>query len=425
VAHPVGLSTAAGRMSERELIAFLALTMSLTALGVDLLLPAFPALRAELGLPPGSTAVSGFITAYFVGLALGQVTIGPLSDRFGRRPMLATGMIIYLVGAVLAALSTTLPMLLAARLVWGIGAAGGRVLTLAIVRDRLAGAAMARTMSLISAVFIIVPVVAPSLGAFALRFVTWHQLIALNVVAALAMMLWWRRFEEPLPPERRRSLRPRDLAATAALVLRHPVTAPLVVAQAVLFGGFSSYLATSEIVFGRVFEREAAFPLIFGGIAAVLGVAALANGRLVARVGLRDMLRATMALYLVGSGLLLTLAWFTAGVPPLAAYLTVLVIVLSSHAMLIPNMTARAMEPMGHVAGTASAIVGSVLIGAGALLGSVFDRMFDDTVLPLAIAFVASGAVVALLLGVSERGATRGEPADPGVPRPRRTPERP
>jgi MFS transporter, DHA1 family, multidrug resistance protein len=390
-------------LSEPALVVLLALTMSLTALGIDLLLPAFPALRDELGLDPGSTAISGFVTAYFVGLAVGQLTLGPLSDRYGRKPLLVVGLVVYMLGAVLSSLAPTLTTLFVARFIWGVGAAGGRVLSLAIVRDRFSGTRMARTMSSIMAVFIVVPMLAPSLGALALRFVTWHELVALNVVAALGILVALRRLDETLPVGARRSLKVAELGTAVMRIVRHPRSGPLVLAQAVLFGGFSSYLATSEIVYSEVFGRAEAFPVLFGGMALVMGLASVANGRIVERYGLTAMLRASVGFYGVSSAVLLGVVWSTGGRPPLWLYLVVLAGVLCSHAMTIPNMTSSAMDPMGDIAGMASAITGAVLIGGGAMIGSVLDRRYDGTVLPLSVAFFVSAVIVALLVRASER----------------------
>jgi len=389
-------------MRANELVAFLAMAIALSALGIDLLLPAFPQIRAEFGLPPGSTQVSGFITTYFVGLAVGQLLIGPLADRFGRRPLLQVGMAVYVVGATLAMVAPSFGLLLLARFVWGVGAAGGRVLSMAIVRDRFVGAAMARTMSLIMAVFIIVPVVAPAIGVLMLRFFTWDQLIGLNVLAATIMLIWSVRLEETLSVEQRRTLRPRELGRAASQVMRDRRSGPLIIAQAVLFGSFVSYLSTSEVVYSEVFDQAALFPLLFGGMALAMGVASLVNSRVVERVGLRRVLRLDLTGYLFGAVSLVLIALVTEGRPPLLAYLLMLAVLLCNHAMIIPNMNARAMEPMGHIAGLASAINGTVLVGGGALLGAAFDRAFDGTILPLSVALLGTGIVAVLLLRVSE-----------------------
>jgi MFS transporter, DHA1 family, multidrug resistance protein len=390
-------------MHGRELIGFLAMAMALTALGIDLLLPAFPELRAEFGLEPGSTVVSGFITAYFVGLAGGQLLFGPLADRFGRRPLLRAGIVLYAIGAGLAIAAPSFTLLLVARFLWGVGAAAGRVLTIAIVRDRFVGAAMARTMSLIMAVFIIVPVIAPTIGALLLRVLAWDQLVLLNVGAAMLVLLWTVRLEETLPVEGRHSLRLHAIGSATVRVVRDPVTGPLVVAQAVLFGGFASYLSTSEIVYREVFDREALFPLLFGGMALLMGMASLINGRIVERLGLVRMLRFDLVGYLLGAAALLALALVTDGRPPLLAYLAVLGLLLASHAMIIPNISARAMEPMGDIAGVASAVNGAALIGGGALIGAGIDRAYDGTIRPLAGALVLGGLFVAWLLARSAR----------------------
>lgn len=393
-------------MQGRELIVFLAMTMALSALGIDLLLPAFPAIRLEFGLDSGSTLVSRFITAYFVGLAGGQLLIGPLADRFGRRVLLRFGIVLYTVGAALTIVAPSFTLLLVARFVWGLGAATGRVLTVAIVRDRFVGATMARTVSVIMAVFITVPVVAPALGSVLLRTFAWDQLVLLNLAAAALMLVWSLRLDETLPAEGRRLLRAGELWRATSRVLRHRASGPLVLAQAVLFAGFSSYLSTSEVVYGEVFGREDLFPVLFGGMALLMGVASLVNSRVVERIGLGRMLRIDLTGYLVGAVALVALALATAGRPPLVVYLPVLALLLGNHAVLIPNLNARAMEPMGDIAGTASAINGSVLIGLGALIGSVFDRAYDGTVLPLASALLGTGIAASLLVWRSGDGVS-------------------
>ena len=396
---------------------FLALQMSLTALGIDLLLPAFPGMRADLGLEPGSTAVSGVITAFFIGLALGQVVLGTISDTVGRRPVLIVGIGLYVAGAVLSILAPSLTTLLAARFLWGIGAAGGRVLSIAIVRDRFVGSAMARTYSLVMAFFVIVPVIAPSLGAVVLRVVGWRELIGLNLVVALvALWLVVRRYEETLPPAARRPLRFGLVLTAVRRIATDPRSGPPVLAQAILFGAFASYLGTAEVVIGEVFGRPGAFPLVFGAIALVAGLGSLANGRLVERVGIPRMLTGALGGLVVGATALVALAVVFDGRPPMALWIAALMLVVFNHATLIPNLSTRAMEPMGDIAGVASAVVGSVLIGGGALLGSAYDRAYDGTVLPLSLAFLGGGLAVAVLVAASARAAARRDGAAPAAP---------
>ena len=400
-------------------MAFLALQMSLTALGIDLLLPAFPDMRADLGLAPGSTEISGIVTTFFVGLALGQIVLGVVSDTVGRRPVLVVGIALYVVGAVLSVLAPSLPALLAARFLWGLGAAGGRVLAIAIVRDRFVGGAMARTYSLVMAFFVVVPIVAPTVGALVLRVVGWRELIGLNVaVAGVALWLVLRRYEETLPPAARRPLRFGLVLTAVRRIATDPRSGPPVLAQAVLFGAFASYLGTAEVVIGDVFGRPAAFPLVFGAIAVVAGLGSLANGRLVERVGIPRMLTGALAGLIIGATALVVLGAVSDGRPPMVLWIAALMFVVFNHATLIPNLSTRAMAPMGDIAGVASAVIGSVLIGGGALLGSVYDRAYDGTVTPLSLAFLGGGLVVAGLVAASARAAARrdGDGSPPGPP---------
>jgi DHA1 family bicyclomycin/chloramphenicol resistance-like MFS transporter len=410
--------------TRRGLVAFLALQMSLTALGIDLLLPAFPGMRADLGLTAGSTEVSGVITAFFIGLALGQVLLGTVSDSVGRRPVLVVGIGLYVAGAVLSILAPTLPALLAARFVWGFGAAGGRVLAIAIVRDRFVGGAMARTYSLVMAFFVVVPVIAPTLGALVLRVVGWRELIGLNVaVAGVALWLVVRRYQETLAPSARRPLRFGLVLTAVRRIATDPRSGPPVLAQAILFGAFASYLGTAEVVIGDVFGRPSAFPLVFGAIALVAGLGSLVNGRLVERVGIPRMLTGGLTGLVVGATALVVLSLTSGGGPPMALWIAALMVVVFNHATLIPNLSTRAMEPMGDIAGIASAVVGSVLIGGGAVLGSFYDRAYDGTVTPLSLAFLGGGLAVAVLVAASARAAARRDatpsvtpPVTPGGP---------
>ncbi|MDQ3709931.1 MAG: MFS transporter [Actinomycetota bacterium] len=285
-----GSATRLGKqLGRREFTALLALSMALSALGIDLMLPAFPAMRRDLGLAADSTAVAGLVTAYFLGLALGQLGYGPLADRYGRRATLYLGYGVYAVGALAATLSPTLPLLLASRFVWGLGAAGPRVVTLAVIRDTFEGEQMSRAMSFIMAVFIVVPVFAPTLGAAVATAVSWRWLFAGCAFAAVVMGVWAVRLPETLRPEHRRPLRFGSVLRGARVVVSDRRTVGYTLAMASLYGVFASYLGGAEIIFGDTFGQAANFPLLFGGLAAVMGAAMLANARMVVRVGTRQL----------------------------------------------------------------------------------------------------------------------------------------
>ncbi|MFP5578197.1 MAG: MFS transporter [Acidimicrobiia bacterium] len=393
-------STAEGR----ELIALLAMATALTALGIDLMLPAFDEIRADFDLGAGSTAVTGLVTAYFVGLGVGTVFYGPLADHKGRRWTMRLGLAIYLAGALLAAVAPTLPMVLVARFLWGMGAAGPRVVALAIVRDRFEGDAMSRTMSSLMAVFLLVPVVAPTLGAVLLEVAPWRWLFVLCAASAILVALWTQRLPETLATEHRiPDLRFHRVKAAAGLVVSSRTAVAYTAATVALYGVFTSYLGSSEAIVGQALGREDQFPLIFGALAGSMGVAALLNGRIVSRFGTASMVRGALSVYVVTTVVLLGLSVATDGRPGLWTFLPVMALLLASHAQLLPNLNTLAMAPMASVAGTASSVIGAAQLTIGALLGGLLDRFFDGTILPLSIGFAIAAACTVATVTVARR----------------------
>lgn len=390
-----------------ELTALLAMSMALGALGIDAMLPAFADIRSSLGLPEGATAVTGLVTTYFLGLAVGTLVYGPLSDRFGRRPALYAGFAIYALGAAAATMAGTLPLLLAARFVWGVGAAGPRVVTLAVVRDRYSGEQMSRVMSFILAVFILVPIVAPTFGAAIVAVASWRWIFGACLLGAVAVAAWSLRLPETLHEEHRRDLRVGPQVRAVREVVSNRETVAYGLGMTVLYGAFTSYIGSAELIFGSTFDQRAAFPVIFGGLAAVMGVAMATNGRIVERVGTRRLAHVVMAGYVAVSAGLVAIATATGGRPPLWLWLVGMAAMLASHALLIPNFSSLAMQPMGRIAGTASSIVGAVQLAGGALLGAVIDQAFDGTVRPLAVGFLIGGLVTLGLLLWGEGGRLR------------------
>lgn len=393
-----------GPLGRVEFTSLLAFSMALAALGIDLMLPAFGAIRADLGLDAESTAVAGLVTTYFLGLAIGQLAYGPLADRYGRRSALFLGYAVYALGALATAVSSSLELLLISRFVWGLGAAGPRVVTLAVVRDSFEGEQMARTMSFVFAVFIIVPVVSPTVGAALVAVASWRWVFGFCVLAVLAMALWGLRLPETLRDDYRIPLRFGRIAQATRLVVSNRQTVAYTLAMTALYGVFASYLGSAELIFGAALRRADAFPLLFGIVAAVMGCAMLANASIVERVGTRRLAHMVLIVYVVMAIGLVALAVVTAGRPPLVAFMVGLAAMLSGHALLIPNFNTIAMAPMAAVAGTASSVTGAVQVAVGALLGAVLDRAFDGTVLPISLGFLGYGVVALALVLWAERG---------------------
>ena len=367
--------------------------MAITAVGVDAVLPAFPDIRDSLGLAEGATSVTALITVYLMGSSLGLLPAGVLSDRFGRRAVMWGGLVLYVIGAVGSVFAPTLATMIAARFVWGLGSAGPRVAAMAMVRDAYEGDQMARMMSFVMAIFILVPTFAPALSTGVLAIGPW-QLIFWGcaglafVVAAMVI-----RLPETLPVESRRSLAAREVIGSCRAVLSTPGTGWYLVSLTALFGVFMAYLSSSEVIIDQVFDLEAWFPLVFGGIALVMGASMVLNGRIVERVGLHRILYVSFLASLATTAALLVVSIVTSGSPPFALFVVMLAAVLFVQQMLIPNMNSAAMQPLGHVAGTGTAILGMVSGVLGAVIGEVINRQFNGGVTPLAIGFLVSAVI--------------------------------
>lgn len=372
--------------------------MALTALAIDLMLPAFDEIRESFDLGEGSSETARIVTVFFLGMAIGQLFYGPLADRFGRKKTLYASVAVYALGAFGSALSPSFGLVLVSRFVWGVGAAGARVVAIAIVRDRFEGVAMAKAMSQIMAVFVIVPIAAPALGAAVIAIAPWRATFWLCGVAGLMLAVWSLRLRETLDPVNRRDLHPKSIASGYLEVSRTPVTFGYTVATIFIQAVFTSYIASIELIVAEIYDRDAQFPYIFGAVALFFGAGALINGRVVERLGINTVVRRAL-LALVP--LLSLLAFITAvadGRPNFWLFMPVMGISLSMFMFLMPNLNSAAMEPVGHIAGSASALTGAVRIAGGAIIGGLFAEAVDTTVTPLVIGSVTMTAVAAVCI---------------------------
>jgi DHA1 family bicyclomycin/chloramphenicol resistance-like MFS transporter len=303
-------------------------------------------------------------------------------------------------------------MVLISRFVWGVGAAAPRVVAISVVRDSYRGEAMARTMSIIMSIFVLVPVVAPSLGSLILSFASWRWVFGACAIAAGSLAVWTMRLPETLKPKNRLPLNFNSIVSAGKTVVTNRQTMGYTLAMTSLFGVFMSYLASSELIISEVFQRAEQFPYIFGGLAAVMGAAMLVNAAIVSRVGLDRLVRIILTGYVAGSAAMVGLALTTNGAPNLWIYLFGLAAMLSMHALLIPNLNTMAMNPMGKVAGTAAALIGTISTALGAGLGAIIDRLFDGTVLPFTLGLFVCGVVAAGFIVWVERG----RPVEPDTP---------
>lgn len=395
-------------MGRKELIALISAIMAFTAMGIDLMLSVFDEMRVDFELGENSTQTTRIVTTYFFGLAVGQLFYGPLADRFGRKATLYTGATVYVLGSIGAALASSFEMLLVARFVWGLGAAGTRVVASAIIRDRFEGAAMASALSNVMAVFILVPVVAPSIGAGIAAVLPWRSLFWFCALFACVVVAWSFRMRETLDPANRRSLKPKDVATGYLQVVRTKVTFGYTVATIFIQGCFTTYLASSELVIGNVFDREAQFPLIFGVVAILFGISSIINGRIVERLGIDGVVNRTF----VGLGTLLVLliavTVLSSGKPNFWLFMPLLGLVLASFMFLMPNLNSAAMLPLGAIAGAGSALTGAVRVAGGAVLGGFLSEQIDTSVTPLVFGFTVMVACSAGTVWLVRRGGVRG-----------------
>jgi DHA1 family bicyclomycin/chloramphenicol resistance-like MFS transporter len=405
--------TAAGTGVEREYrrptpgrnetLAMLSAVMALMAMAIDLMLSAFDEMRITFGLDPTSNEVASVVTVFFMGLAVAQLFFGPITDRFGRKSVLYASVAIYILGAVGSALAPTLPLLLVARFVWGIGAAGARVVATAVARDLFEGVEMARAMSQIMAVFVLVPVIAPTLGAGIVAILPWRAVFWACAIWAIAMAAWTRRLPESLPPERRRRLDRSDIASAYAEFARTRATLWFSIASVFLQSVFTMYLASAELIVSEIFGRRSAFPMVFGVIAIGFGIAALVNGRVVGRFGVRPVMNTMLLSLIAGAVLLVAVTLAGGGTPSFWVFMPLLGLLLAQFMFLMPNMNAEALEPVPHIAGTASSLSGGLRMAGGAILGGIVAARIDTSLTPFAVAFL----VFILLAAASTIVATR------------------
>ncbi len=396
-----------------EFVTLTALMISLVALSIDAMLPALREIGDDLGARRANEPQL-VVTALFIGLAVAQMIFGPLSDSIGRKPAIYIGMALFIAGCLMSILATSFAVMLAGRVLQGIGAAGPRTVMVALVRDRFEGRAMARIMSLVMAVFILVPAIAPALGQGILMIGHWRAIFGLFLGLALLVLVWFTlRQPETLPRERRASLSAGRIALAIREVCLNRVALGYTIAAGLIFGAFIGYLTTAQQIFQEQYGLGEQFPLYFAVLALAIGGASYVNSRLVMRYGMRP-LSWTALLSMSGLSLgFLAIAVLAAGDPPLWALMAYCLAAFFCLGLLFGNFNALAMEPMGHIAGTAAAVIGSLTTVISVALGTAIAQSYDGTVLPLVGGFAGLGVAATITMRWTERGRGATIPARP------------
>lgn len=386
-----------------EFIVVVAAIMALNPLAMDMMLPALPDIGTAFGITYANR-LQAVLSVFLLGFGVGQFVIGPLSDRFGRRPVLLGGMVLYLIASVLAIVAPSFETLLLARALQGLSTSATRVIATSVVRDCYAGRRMASVMSLTMMIFISVPVLAPSLGQLVLiASKEWHSVFVVLMLYGVLILGWTAfRLPETLAVEKRTSLAVRDVLGYFRETLTNRQTFGYAIASGAIQGTMFAYVFSAQQVFTEVYKLGAYFPLAFATIALGVAIAGFLNARFVGRLGMRVISHAALLGYVVISAIMLALA-FT-NTLPLPLYMILATASLFSFGLIFANFTALAMEPQGHIAGTASSLFGSITTLLGIGIGYTIGQAYDGTMAPLSAGFFVSTLLALGAVLLTEKG---------------------
>jgi len=402
---PTAHDRAAGRAPPAFLI-FLALMTSVIALTIDAVLPALDTISADLGFADGNDRQL-IVVLVFAGLGLSQLVFGTLSDSIGRKPAALAGWALYVLGTLVCLAAVSPAMILAGRFLQGLGAGGPRIVAMAIVRDLYEGRAMARILSIVLTIFMAVPMLAPLIGQGVAAAFGWRAIFGLYLALALVSGGWYLlAMPETLAPASRRARGLAPVRAAFAEVLGNRTAMLYTLSAVSVFAPFVVYLATAQQVLEELYGLGDRFPLAFGLLALAFALASFANSRLVMRLGMRALSRLGLAVLTLTAALALVLMRSGAmdGVPPLWLFMALMAVIFCCIAVLFANFNALALQPLGHVAGTASAVVMSLATLGAAPVGYVIARGFDGSLTPMFLGFLVLGLVGSAAMALAEGG---------------------
>ena len=343
-----------------EFIVLISLIMSLVALSIDAMLPALNQIGQDLGVT-NSNDLQYIIAVLFLGMGVGQMLFGPLSDSIGRKPAITIGFGIFLAGCFLSAFAQNFEAMLIGRLLQGFGASSPRIVTIALVRDSYSGRAMARVMSFSMSIFILVPILAPALGQWVMGFAGWRGIFASFIVLTLLVLIWFiLRLRETLPLAKRRQFSFGDLGRNLISIASNRTVCGYTLTAGFVFGAFVAYLSLSQKLFQDQYGLGDEFPLYFGVLASSIGAASLVNASLVMRLGMRRLSTIAMTCSLLLSLMFLVIAYTYDGHPPLTWLMGYLLALFFFTGILFGNLNALAMDPLKSFAGLGAAFIGSV-----------------------------------------------------------------
>lgn len=371
--------------------------LAIVAFSVDAMLPAIPMIVADLELSDSNYA-SLVLTTFLLGLGIGTLFAGPLSDAFGRRSVVFWGLAVFALGALLGWVADSIEWMLAARFVQGIGAAGPRIVSSAVVRDKYSGDDMASIMSFSFIIFLTVPALAPMLGALIIEVSHWRGIFAAFVTFGVILLVWFgARQPETLPADKRRPLRAKALLSAIAEIFAHPTARLSIILQVMMMTIIFCVLAMVQPIFDVTYGRAESFPYWFGAIAVVSASSSIFNANTVKIFGMRKLVRLALNLQVAISSvvlllLLLDTSW------SFGIYIFWQLGVMMQVGLTTANLNSMAMEPMGHIAGTAASVAGATSVFAGAFFASLLAQLFDGTAIPLVSISLLLSVISSLLM---------------------------
>ncbi|MFU0503567.1 multidrug effflux MFS transporter [Pseudaminobacter sp. NGMCC 1.201702] len=389
-------------MGKAEFIALMAMLMAMNALAIDIMLPGLQEIGASLGVESENHR-QYVISAYLMGFAFAQIVYGPLSDRFGRRMPMIAGLVISVLAALAGAVAPTFEALLLMRFVHGVGSAATRVITVSIIRDVFGGRQMAEVMSLVMMIFMIVPVIAPGTGQVIMLFGEWHLIFVFMAAISLAVTLWMAlRLPETLDPADIRPFTLKSIVQGFGIVLSDRVALCYTLASAFIFGALFGFINSAQQIYVGIYELGAWFPVAFAAVAAFMALSSYLNARLVGRFGMRRISHGALIGFMIVSGIWFVLSLF--GTIPFPLFLLLFALAMFQFGLIGSNFNALAMEPLGHVAGTASSVLGFMGTAGGGVIGALVGQAFDGTTTPLGAGFLGVSVVGLIFVIIAEKG---------------------
>jgi MFS transporter, DHA1 family, multidrug resistance protein len=385
-----------------EFVVMIASIMALNPLAMDMMLPALPNIASAFHITIANEP-QAVLSMFLIGFGFGQFIMGPLSDHFGRRPVLIDGMALYCIASILAITASSFETLLLARVLQGLGTSATRVIATSIVRDCYAGRRMASVMSLAMMVFIAVPVIAPSLGQAVMLLTQWRGIFIVLMLYGMLEMIWsGLRMPETLPVSGRRSLAIHDVLAAFRQTVTNRQTLGYALAAGGVLGVLFAFVFSSQQVFTEIYGLGQYFPLAFAAIAIGTAIAGFLNARFVGRVGMRVISHGALVGFVAVASIMLVAA--KVQMLPLPLFVTLAALMMFAFGLMFANFTSLAMEPQGHIAGTASSLYGSITTLLGIGIGTTIGQDYDGTLLPFATGFFLCTLASLAVVLVAEKG---------------------